>query len=120
MNANAQIRAAFEAWKAAEIAAYYAAPCSDEHMEQMVDVAGRAFDALQACPVLTADDMLLKLFPLLIRDMEPPTGKPPMRPTDSRSYSYPPSFYERLVADLAAVAPQIGDAMGHPCRSDYL
>lgn len=114
MTASPQTLAAFEAWKLAELASHYAAPCPDEVMDHLVGLAGDAFDALQAAPVENADDMLLKLFPIVIRDMEPSRGQPPMRPMESRSYGYDDAFYERLIADLGSVSPHLGAAIASP------
>lgn len=118
MTASPEMLAAFEAWKLAELASHYAAPCPDEVMNHLVDLAGDAFDALQAAPAETADDMLLKLFPLVIRDMEPRKGQPPMRPMASRSYSYPDAFYDRLIADLGAVSAPLRAAMASPANGE--
>lgn len=117
MTASPQTLAAFETWKLAELAAHYAAPCPDEVMDHLVGLAGDAFDALQAAPAANADDMLLKLFPLVIRDMEPLRGEPPMRPMASRSYSYPDAFYDRLIADLGSVSIQLRSAIESPAAS---
>jgi hypothetical protein len=117
MTASPQMLAAFEAWKLAELASHYAAPCPDEVMEHLVELAGTAFDALQAAPAANADDMLLKLFPLVIRDMEPAKGEPPMRPMASRSYSYPDAFYARLIADLGTVSPHLRAAIASPASA---
>lgn len=117
MTASPQTLAAFEAWKLAELASHYAVPCPDDVMEHLTGLASDAFDALQVAPAANADDMLLKLFPLLLRDMEPLTGEPPMRPAASRSYNYPPAFYERLTADLGLVSLQLRAAIETPHRS---
>lgn len=114
MTASPQTLAAFESWKLAELASHYAAPCPDEVMGHLVELAGDAFDALQAAPAENADDMLLKLFPIVIRDMEPGRGQPPMRPMGSRSYSYPDAFYERLIADLGSVSTPLRAAIASP------
>lgn len=114
MTASAQTLAAFEAWKLAELASHYAAPCPDEVMDHLVEQAGNAFDALQAAPASSADDVLLKLFPLIIRDMEPLKGQPPMRPMASRSYSYPDAFYDRLIGDLGSVSAPLRAAIASP------
>ena len=106
--------AAFETWKLAELAAHYAAPCPEEVMNDLVDRAGEKFDALMAMPVASANDLILKLFPLLLRDMEPRAGDPPLRPVASKSYAYEDAFYARLVADLAAVSTHLSDAIETP------
>jgi hypothetical protein len=118
MSPSPETLAAFEAWKMSELAAHYAAPCPDDLMEYLVDAESSAFDALQAAPVASADDMLLKLFPLLLRDMEPASGEPPFRPSLSRSYTYDAPFYERLIADLGTTSPALRAAMAEPCRAD--
>lgn len=114
MTASPEILAAFEAWKVAELAAHYAAPCPDEVMNALVERIGDAFDVLQALPPTSADDMLLKLFPFIIRDFEPSKGRPPLRPEQSRAYTYSDDFISRLIAQLAAASPAIGAAMAEP------
>lgn len=117
MTPSPEIAAAFETWKLAELASHYASPCPDDVMTRLVDIAWEAFDALQATPAASADDMLLKLFPIVLREMEPGLGDAPLRPSASRVYDYPEAFYDRLRADLASVSAAVRDAMESPHRS---
>lgn len=118
MSASPHILAAFETWKLAELAAIYAAPCPDAVMNSLVDRSYDAFDTLQGLPPGSADDMLLKLFPLLIRDFEPSEGRPPLRPEQSRAYSYDEEFVARLISQLSDTSPAIAAAMAEPCPSE--
>lgn len=105
------IVAAFQNWKLAELAAMYAAPCPGEVMDQLVQIEGGFFEALQALPVTSPDDMLLKLFPILIREFEPKAGEHPLRPSSSNMYNYDADFLARLIADLGNASPILRSAM---------
>lgn len=110
MTASAPMVVAFDAWKLAELAMHYAAPCPDAVMDHLNEHAGAAFSALQAMPPENADDMLLKLYAVMLREFEPRRGEPPMRLSTSRSYEYDEAFYERLNADFASVSGEIASA----------
>jgi hypothetical protein len=114
MSAASATQAAFVRWRDAELAAHYAAPCPDEVMNQLVDIESESFDALQALPVTTPEDMLLKLFPILLREMEPAANEHPLKPGESRAYGYDRMFYERLTADLREASPAIRAAIDAP------
>ena len=105
---------AFEAWKLAELACHYAELCPDAVMDNLVSIQSEAFAALQALPPNTGDDMLLKLFAVLVREFEPKTGEPPLRPSESRNYSYDPALLDRLRDQLGHVSPILRDAMAEP------
>ncbi|WP_335308995.1 hypothetical protein [Sphingomonas phyllosphaerae] len=102
--------AAFQAWKLAELAMHYASPCPDEIMDHLVQQTYVTFDALQATPAENADDVLLKLYPIMLREFEPKKGEPPLRLSGSSSYEYDEAFRDRLNADLCGVSAQIAAA----------
>lgn len=116
MNATPETLAAFEAWKNSELASHYASPCPDDVMTHLTTREGDAFDQLQLAPAACAEDVLLKLFPILLREFEPGLGEDPMRPGRSRSCSYDDAFYDRLIADIGAVSPVLLAAMQSPHR----
>jgi hypothetical protein len=114
MTASSEITHAFLAWKHAELACYYAEPCPDAVMDSLVTIQSDAFAALQALKPQSCDDMLLKLFPVLVREFEPKTNEPPLRPSESSNYEYGEAFYARFHQDLAQMSPLIRDAMAEP------
>lgn len=114
MSASPEIAAAFEAWKLAELASHYAAPCPDEVMTSLVNIESDAFDALQAMPPANADDMLLKLFPILVREFEPQMGEPPLRLSQSRAYNYDAAFIASLNAQIGTANPVLAAAIAEP------
>lgn len=109
MSGSPEVLAAFEAWKLAELAAHYAEPCPDEVMNMLVGRASDASDALHAIEPTSADDMVLKLFTLLLRDWEPSVGGHPMRPHGDDA-----EFVTRLIAQLGATSPALAAAMAEP------
>lgn len=117
MSASLQMVTAFEAWKVAELAAYYASPCPDEVMNALCSISSVAFDRLQETPVTSADDMLLKMFPLMLREFEPMRGQAPLRPVQSTSYNYDRAFVDRLCDELAKLSPALADAIAQPPKA---
>lgn len=118
MNASPETVAAFEAWKLAELATYYADPCPDEVMDQLVDLSHAAFNALQSAPAVTADDMILKIFPIVLAEFEPRLGEPPLRFSVTDQPNYDDAFCARLIADFSNVSLQIRDALDVPAQPD--
>lgn len=114
MTASATMMAAFEAWKLSELAMHYAAPCPDDVMDHLVTSSEAAFQVLQAVPPASADDMLLKLYPILLREFEPHRGDPPLRLSKSSCREYEHAFREQLNIDLAATSSQIAAAAAEP------
>ena len=114
MAATPEIARAFEAWKLAELACHYAEPCPDEVMDNLVSIQSEAFKALQALEPGNGDDMLFKLFPVLMREFEPKMGDGPFWPTESSSYDYGDSFFAQLRQDLGRVSPTLGAAIAEP------
>lgn len=117
MSASPAVLAAFREWKLAELATHYATPCPDALMDSLTDKENEAFHALQSITPTSADDMVLKLFPLILRDMEPKTGQPPLRPSQSRSYCYDDAFIERLCDQLGIVSSELREAIAEPHQS---
>lgn len=109
-----EIAAAFEKWKLAELACRYAEPCPDAVMDSLVKIQSDAFDALQTLQPKNGEDMLLKLFPVLLREFEPKSGERPLCPAESRSYNYDDAFYVQLREDLARVSPVLREAIAEP------
>jgi hypothetical protein len=118
MSASPEIVAAFEAWKLAELAMYYATPCPDEVMDRLGESASDTFATLMVLPAKTAEDGLLKAFPLILREFEPRLGEPPMRPGPARSYNYSPEFLDKLATDLGDASPILRAALGAPLREN--
>jgi hypothetical protein len=110
MSASPEVLVAFENWKCSELAARYAEPCPQEVMEHLVDAESQLFDDLMDLPAANADDMLLKLYPVMLREFEPKRDAPPLRLGESRSYGYDTSFYEQLIEHLGAVSSPIAAA----------
>jgi hypothetical protein len=109
-----EIAAAFEKWKLSELAAHYAAPCPDEVMNCLAAWTGETFEALSALEPQSADDMLLKLFPVLLREFEPKVGEPMLKLSQSNSYVYHDVFITRVNQDLARLSPTLAKAMAEP------
>lgn len=114
MAVSTEIAAAFEKWKLAELACRYAEPCPDAVMASLVNIQSEAFDVLQTLQPKSGDDMLLKLFPVLLREFEPKGAERPLCPGESRSYNYGDAFYVQLREDLARVSPVLQEAIAEP------
>jgi hypothetical protein len=110
MTVSPQILAAFDNWKCSELATLYASPCPEDLMQHLADAESQAFDDLMALPAANADDMLLKLYPIMLREMEPRADDPPLRLGESRSYTYDASFYAQLIEHLGSVSGPIAAA----------
>lgn len=114
MSATPEIANAFKRWAMAELACHYAAPCPDAVMDRLTDAQAEALESLQAMPPASADDILLKLYPLLLREFEPRIGEPPLRLRDSSAYGYDDAFMQRLRDDLCGVSEALREVMDEP------
>lgn len=112
MTATPEIQSAFKRWAMAELACHYAAPCPDEVMDGLTGAVSDAFDALQGMPPTSGDDMLLKLYPLLLREFEPGAGDPPLRLR--ACYEYDEAFMQRLRDDLSGRSDALREVMDEP------
>ncbi|TCP36530.1 hypothetical protein [Sphingomonas sp. BK235] len=117
MSASPAVAAAFQDWKLAEVAVHYSCPCPDEIMDQLTDRAGVLYEHLQALTPANADDVVLQLYPILVREFEPKRGEPPLLLSTSSTHNYEPVFITRLCRQIAAVCPAIADAMSVPHQS---
>ncbi|MBB3347344.1 hypothetical protein [Sphingomonas sp. BK069] len=120
MSASPAVAAAFQDWKLAEVAVHYACPCPDVIMDQLTDRAGVLFERLQALTPANADDMLLQVYPILVREFEPKRGEPPLLLSMSSLNNYEPAFVDRLNRQLASVCPAIAEAMSVPHQTPTL
>lgn len=120
MTACPPISKAFTVWAFAELAVHYAQPCPDDVMDQLVNVADDRLGVLAAMPANSADDIILKLFPLIIDYFEPKAGDPPMRPAfdEGENASTADRLVQSIVADLSRLSPEISRAMAAPYRLD--
>ncbi len=116
MTASAPILAAFAAWKDAEHIVFLAEPCDDDVMDRLTDFSAVAFHDLQAIPAESAADMLLKLFPILLRVFEPAKDAPPLRPGYSAWCGYEPAFFDALNSEISRLSPQLLEAINLPGR----
>ena len=108
-----QVSEAFRAWALSELAMHYAQPCPDAVMNQLCDDTSARAEALADLSAATADDLLLKLFPLLLANFEPEGGAPPMllEPDAANGSS---SLVRSVIADLQRICPMIAQLMAAP------
>jgi hypothetical protein len=119
MNASPEIAATFKAWSLAELASHYAEGCPDEVMDRLTGEAMALPKALAALPAASADDLLLKVFPLLMASYEAHGSRPPLLP----HYDYMGNGSEELLSavteDMRRLCPEIAEAMAVPHRDAF-
>lgn len=117
MSASPEFVAAFDRWRLAVAASHFATPCPDEIMDQLVSLEGDACGALLQLQPQSADELLLKLFPLLLQDNEPRRGEPPLKPqmtNDDTVITH--AVFDDVIRDLQRLSPSIAAAIGIPHR----
>lgn len=113
MSAAPAIEAAFLSWAHSELAGHYANMCPDEVMDHLVNRAWADLDLLGKLPAQSSDDLLLKIFPLLLATYEPKSGDMPMVPTFGENNG-DPELLKSVVQDLARLSPAIAKMMAAP------
>ena len=118
MTASPRMLACFADWQRAYLTAHYAAPCPDHLMNALVEQSTDRERALAECPATNADDLLLKLFPIILAEFEQARGDAPLmpkfegvgcligKPADER--------FRSVVADLLKISPCIAAASAAP------
>ena len=71
MSASPEVAARFDDWRRAYLVAHYAAPCPETVMNALVEEEYERKGRLSDQPAANADDMLLKLFPIILAEFEP-------------------------------------------------
>lgn len=117
MSPSPEMAKAFKAWQMAELATHYAIPCPDSVMDALVNDASDRLDALNRTPPATADDLVLKLFPLLLWVFEPKPGDPPLYPMITEAVGTNiVDGYRAMIRDIGRVSPLVAMAMQAPHR----
>lgn len=111
------VLAAFERWRRATLAAYFAEPCPEKLMDQLTDEDIQATRALSVTPAKNPLDVLLKLLPMALILNDPVLGQPPLMPVnqpDPETDYQEDAFWRSIIIDLAAVSPLLAEAMATP------
>jgi hypothetical protein len=112
MSASPAIEAAFRAWCLAELASHYAQPCPDDVMNYLVNEHCTHGESLAAQPAGNLEDLLLKLYPLLLANFEPQTarGDHPLVLSLYGGGNGDDKLIQSVMADLVRLVPAIAEA----------
>ena len=107
MAISPSISARFCEWRASELAAHYASPCPDDVMNQLICQVEDAADRLAEHPATNIDELLVKLFPLVLANFRPAGhGAHPMVPA-SGDANGSDVLFESVLEDLKRLSPPI-------------
>lgn len=104
----------FRKWTLAEMAMRYAQPCPDEVMDNLNEMVSDIERQLAAAPAQSAEDVLYKLFPLVLANFESAAFAHPMVPAMSGGSNGLPVLLDSVVGELRDYAPGIAEAMALP------
>lgn len=116
MSATPEIADAFRGWKFAELASHYAQPCPDEVMNKLVDDTYDRLGHLASLPAVSADDLLLKLFPIVLAYFEPKVDDPPLLPVFDQGEGERDGLCQSIIEDFCRLSPDVARAMAAPHR----
>lgn len=108
---------AFCQWKLAELASHFAAPCPDAVMDELTEMTFHRLEPLAEAVSVSAEDILLKVFPLLLAKYEPPLGAPPLVPHFDRGPAEHQMLLESAIEDMRKLCPAIASALDVPHRN---
>ena len=119
MSASPAVAMAFDAWMLAALAVNYAKPCPDDLMNALVDQEYAAMARLATAPAATCDDLVLKLFPVLLAEFEPNGGDHPLVPlAQGGSGGVGDQGLATILSDLVRLSPAARAAMDPKWRRD--
>lgn len=112
------VASAFERWANGEMSCHYAQPCPDELMNFLVDRIWADLEEMAAVPAANAEELLLKIFPLLLATYEPKKDEPPMLPSHGEGNNGSPGLLAAVIADLRRISPEIAQCLAVPNSLD--